>query len=392
MPERAISTNELPKAQLAFNVEFHISARKNLELAGELLSNAEFKRQEEQLSLRFEEDLKSEIRERFCTQQYQTIYTLRDGKLINRQYDQPFGQIIKKGIESRRQNGSTDQTREQAELIGFERIEQILNGIAEPSSVVSISPRGAKESIYQRNFFDVFQKQENGQIIMTRFTSTATLEGFQAAAQKLNPGEPRPIVPTDAYFLSHPLKTTASLEQILEAIELDKTAMEKDYVESIVENCMPVILAYVNNPSEAGYRAAVNFADILAGKKTLPNFQSNDSAIERLSDSLSFRSTINLDFRRQRKSHGTVYQLSTINYLASLPVRPVQTGCGISGSTGIGSVQTFSKLSAWSVADFGRGGLDEDKSDFPCPRCGHNITYGAGITECPGCGLEAACA
>lgn len=373
MPERIHAINsEIPKAQLAFNVELHISARRNFEIAEELLSPAEFKRQEEQLNLRFEEDLKSEIRERFCTQQYQTIYTLRDGKLINSQYDQPFSQIIKKGIEFRRQNGSADQTREQAELIGFERVEQILNGAAEPSTVVSISPRGTKESIYQRNFFDVFQKQENDQIIMTRFTSTATLEGFQAAAQKLNPAVPRPIVPTDAYFLSHPLKTTVSLEQILEAIELDKTAMEKDYVETIVENCMPVILAYVNNPSEAGYIAAVNLADILAGKKMLSNSQFNDSAIERFSDSLSFR--------------------STFNYLASLPVRPVQTGCGLSGSSRLENPQPFSVLSAWSVADFGRGSLDNDEGDFPCPRCGETITYGAGITECPGCGLEATCA
>lgn len=373
MPERIHAINsEIPKAQLAFNVELHISARRNFEIAEELLSPAEFKRQEEQLNLRFEEDLKSEIRERFCTQQYQTIYSLRDGKLINSQYDQPFSKIIKKGIESRRQNGSADQTREQAELIGFERVEQILNGAAEPSTVVSISPRGTKESIYQRNFFDVFQKQENDQIIMTRFTSTATLEGFQAAAQKLNPAVPRPIVPTDAYFLSHPLKTTASLEQILEAIELDKTAIEKDYVETIVENCLPVILAYVNNPSEAGYIAAVNLADILAGKKTLPNSQFNDSAIERLSDSLSFR--------------------STFNYLASLSVRPVQTGCGFSGSGRTETEFTSRAISnVWSVADFGRGGLDEDKGDFDCPRCGETITYGAGITECPGCGLAATC-
>lgn len=398
--ERAFitSASETPKAHIAYNWEFDNQDRRQLESSRHLLATEEFQRRKDQLNARITENLKSEIRERFCTVEYQTAYTLQDGRLVSVHHDEPFSEIIKRGIEYRSQNGSTDTIRERAELIGFERIEQILNHDSEPKTIISISPKGNPNSVYRHNFFDVFQKQEDGKIQMTRFTSTASYEDFQKAAQKLNPVTPQPVTPTDAYFLAHPIETNLSLEEILQTIELDKNALAKEYVESIIEACMPVILAYVANPSEKGYKAAVNLADILAGKKHLSDSVILDpSTTLRVSDLIEnpILDRVEDDNRvfKWDQIPSTSYQTPvTINYLASLPVRPVATGCGISGSNTNRTEAIRTLLNPWSVADFGLNTSEEDKSDFPCPKCGYTITYGAGIKQCPGCGLEATCA
>ncbi len=42
--------------------------------------------------------------------------------------------------------------------------------------------------------------------------------------------------------------------------------MPKEKVEAIVEKCIPMILAYVESPSQEKYRAIINFADVIGGK------------------------------------------------------------------------------------------------------------------------------
>lgn len=368
MLERAFTTPtyETSSAKLAYNIQFDQAARQQLDASAPFLDPKERQRRQNQLHSRTLENLKSEIRERFCTLEYQTSYSFQDGHLVNTHHDEPFLKIIQRGVDYRQKHGSGDTTREEAELIGFERIEQLLQEDSEAKTVVSFSPRGSKDSAYQQNFFDIFQKQKDGTILLTRFTSTASYEDFQKAARKLNPSVPQPIAITDAYFLAHPVATTASVDEIIQLIELDQSALAKEYVESIIEKCLPIILTYVKNPSEENYEAAVNLADILAGKKTVP--------ASRLMNSRPYQSTI-----------------EDISFLSSLPVRQVATGCGISGSKTSGTGQS-GMTSLWSVADFGTSdSVDKDHSDFPCPQCGYMIIYGSGAKQCPSCGLEATC-
>lgn len=400
MVERAFTTAyEIPKAKLAYNWEFDQHDRHSLEASRPFLPPEKYRRQKNQLEARITENLKSEVRERLCTIEYQTTYTLENSRFINSHHDEPFVQIIKRGITYRGQNGSTDQIREQAELIGFERIEQIMNQITEPTTVVSISPRGKSGSVYQHNFFDIFQRQEDGQIQMTRFTSTASLEDFQKASQKLNPLTPQPTIVSDAYFLAHPIETTASVEEILETIELDNNAMEKEYVESIIEKCLPVILAYVANPSENGYKATVNLADILAGKKQVSGsvilnsptpaiHGSPTPVILDLIENLQIPDHVGDDKKASgwNNQPSTRYQtLETITYLSSLPVRPVATGCGISGSA---SKDSSNSSDIWSVSDFGFGEDQFGTRKIHCEECGTTYQRDSGKLEknCRKCG------
>lgn len=371
MPERAFTTIHGDScAKLAFDWQFDQRDLRRLEVARSFLSSEEYQRQKDQFESRTTENLKSEIRERFCTVEYQTNYIFENGKLINPHHDEPFTQIIQRGITYRRQNGSIDQVREQAELIGFERIEKIFSDADAPKTVVSISPRGNSRSVYKHNFFDVFQGQTGSQIKMTRFTSTASLEDFQLAAQKLNAATPRPFAASDAYFLAHPIETTVTLDEILKTIELDNNAMEKELAESIIEICMPLILAYVHNPGEITYKAAVNLADILAGKKQL----SDPVILKLIENPLPY----------------TSYHIpATLYHLASLPVRQVATGCGISGlKNNEGSFSSRNVLNPWSVADFAVGEDEYGTLEIHCEECGTTYQRTSGKLEknCRKCG------
>lgn len=391
IPERAFTAiREIPKAKFAFNWEFDQKDHRQLEASRAILNPREYQRRQDQLEARITENLKSEIRERFCALEYQTAYSLQNGRLVNIHHDEPFSEIIKRGADYRRQNGSTDQIRELAELTGFERIEQIFAQGNEPNTVVSISPKGKKGSVYHHNFFDVFQKQEGSQVTMTRFTSTASYQDFQKGIQKLNPATPQPIIASDAYFLAHPIETTATLDEILETIELDNNAMAKEFVESIIEKCMPLILAYVHNPAEITYRAAVNFADILAGKTKFSSSVIHAPSTPVILDPIENQIPDQIGddkktLRWNQVSSASCQLPAAIDYLASLPVRQVATGCGISASA---SKDSPVSSEIWSVSDYGFGEDQYGTRKIQCEECGATYQRDSGKLEknCRKCG------
>lgn len=344
MLERAVILQPAySKKGSAYNWEFDRSAKANLEWSRPSLASQEYQRRKDQLDSLIAENLRSEIRERFFSLQYQTIYTFENGKIASPYHDGSFDEIIKNGINWRREHGSPDTIREEAELVGFRRVEQILS---QGQSALSISPRGGS---YLHNYFDFYDPITPSQIEMTRFIATPSYEGFWQAAHRIDPSIPTPLRLTDDFFLSHPAQTNLTLSEILKIIEPDANAMPKEKIEAIVANCSEFIEAYVTNPSEKNYKAVINFADVIGGKgpKNIilhPHLKANIDA--------------------------------AIAFYAALPEREVATPCpAIFGSNKEG------KHDKWSVGEFGLFRDGAGTLEINCQTCGASYIRTSAILE-----------
>lgn len=389
MAERALHQLETRHA-LAYNPAFDIKACRKLEDLRHQFTISEYSRLKQQLDTRIRHNLETTLGERFNAQISEVYYRLDNGQLVSQEHDEPFAEIVKRGVDWRKRFGNpADHERENAELQGFAKIQQILTQphIIPEFKVINISPRGLQDSDYQLNFFDIYEVVDICQIRMTRYASKMTSEEFLEAAKNINPSFKSPQVLNDSFFLENPVETFRSLEEILEIFHPDINSMAKAQFQNLIlKDCDPLITAYIVNPSEKTYNALLNLADRLIGISLSPKVGS-DPLIRGLTPI----------------SPNGVDRL--INQFGALPVRPVTTGCGLQHGFSptingqLLAIRSFSEgwsttnYYPYSVAEFALFSQSEnqDTSDFPCPRCGYTITYGAGIKKCPGCGQEATC-
>src|SRR3989344_3637097 len=205
------------KPILGYDPRFDQETYQVLSFQKDSLAPKEFTRRKKQLDTRTEHNLETALGERFNLQISQIEYRIEDNRLTSAEHDEPFLDVIKRGQRYRQEHGSDDVAREIAEVEGFERLQQI---IAMPDNTVSseanlnkseaddtvsalkaiiISPRGRPNSIYQHNFLDVYEKKGN-QVIMTRYTTTASYDQSRQAADKIDPFNNLSANPTDADF------------------------------------------------------------------------------------------------------------------------------------------------------------------------------------------------
>src|SRR4030042_2707954 len=121
-------------------------------------------------------NLQTSLGERFNAECMQVEYQIENGQLIHPAYQIPFIKVIKKGQSFREANGSTKIPRELAELTGFEKVQSIVTSpdFDSQAKVIVISPRGGQNTIYGYNFYDVYSKEGNGHIMMSRFYSKSS--------------------------------------------------------------------------------------------------------------------------------------------------------------------------------------------------------------------------
>ena len=309
-------------------------------------------------------NLETDLGERFNAQISRVEYYFEGNLLKNPLHNEPFVQIIKSGIENRKKyEGAHDRKRELAELEGFWKVQTDLLDENREVKVIAICPRGPEGSCYRRNFFDLYERKNSGEILMTRYSSQITTDQFTETVRKIEPDYGKNSDCDDIYFLQNPIKTTITTDEILQIFQPDREALSPEQLENIVAVCKPLIDAYIGEPSEKIRRALLNFADDIALR---PNTQ------------------VVLENQVKNKEFLPI----VIDSLAARPVRFVVTGCGAQGS-----FQANASFLPYSVSEFGQPftAKSEDTSDFPCPRCGHIITYGSGTKKCPGCGLAATC-
>ncbi len=359
--------------------------------------------QQAQTIMRKQRDLEKLLGERFAVKRSQINYFVESGRLMSPDYPEPVIERWQKGQKYLKEQGSTESEREEAEVAGATKLQEILakRKLKPGEKVVIISAQGPEGSLYTENFFDVYE-QKGSQIEMSRYHSTHSYQGFLDAAATADPQfeTPKSQQLDAAIFLEQPIITTLTIDQILETFKIDVNTQSEKLNEEIVKACMPYILYYIkqliDNPLaldeiKKRFNTILNIAD------------ETEKALKIRSQAEILSKNTENYYRTKPQPTPYINLQQNVERLGTQPVKIVNRGCpgsqkGFSVSQPASLLRTASAISAESVLDFGQlkdvkdDVEDEDTSDFPCPRCGHIITYGAGIKECPGCGLEATCA
>lgn len=324
------------------------------------------KKDKEKLDAYTRKQLETHLGERFNVLLSETRYGIKDGQIYGGNTNEPFMDVLIRGANYRRLHGNpVDYKREEAEVLGFGKIEEKL---ADENSrvgtmMLSISPKGGKDSIYQHNFYDIFtlKEDERGKYIEARRYSSGL--STQETVQKLKEGYllRAESTPTAEQFLGNPIEIERNNTLFKDADDIHNFLhKEHEYTtrEEMDEGLRAVgflITSYVNslseNLSEAEIKmhlsALVNGLDIAMGKTITP-FAANE------------------DIKKILNSRDYIF------VLGRQPVRPVMTGCGFSGDLPALS-KTFipgQEESPFSVSEFGKLTDKYGERTFNCPECG----------------------
>ncbi len=318
------------------------------------------------------------------------------GKIYSTFSDEPLETVFARGRDYRYENSSDhDRMREQAELDGFSKIQEVLGIETTPvgTRMISLSPPGGEDSEYKHNFYDIFtlrEKNDERVIEVSRYSSALERHEYIDFAASVSPGyfaeHEYTDLPFDAYFLSKPIMIDpdqtglTSADDIHNVLHKEHTTLSREDYEYILKGCEPLFLAYINVLATRPWA--------ITERNTLLNTIMNKA------DHLE----------RETRDTGkwvTLYQRGVadeesideqISYWGRLPVREVTTGCGFSGGFSIGAQEAFSgggKLDLgmsvpFSVMEFGVATDRYGKLTFSCPHCKfeNKRPYNQLITNC----------
>lgn len=367
------------------------------------VERARFERDKEVLPELFKEatfvQLAAVLKERYNSEKNKFRYNIKDGKLYSEFLaTEPFDNILLRGLEYRRKEGSLELTREEKEVEGFfDVIQGVFGNLDTPvgTKMVLFSPPGLlKDSQYKKRLVDIFElkQDENGQRFVepTRFTSGLNYDGYKKTALKLDPHYfdeyKASDMPLDAWFLAHPIvignSSFGSPEEIYDRfIEKDYTAMKEEEFKKVLISCMPAIQYYISELTKdvVDWRElATSFNAILnIGDKTIEGMERR----KHLEDLENVNTKANL-----------VYSRKEMLFWGQKETRTVAGGCpGVSSGFKIGyGFQDASEALSNSVGKFG---LETEgvMSCVTCPFC--QETVDAILTEdkiiCPKCNKSA---
>lgn len=303
-------------------------------------------------------------------------YRTEDGVLYGEHSDEPFLDVLERGRAYREIYGNpADHSREEAEVRGFKKIQDVLgNPDTPPGTIaVSVSPPGGEGSIYKHNFYDGFQKKEDGSIEVVRFSNALSAEETVEKLIDLDSSIRIPDEVSDVELLSNPFILSAdsargmTLDKLHSHLHIEHDVMsEKDFA-VVQDMCTFLIVSYINslledpdnqNKHARLYNAILNKADEVA---------------DSLKESSSVKNVISSTFMTEQE----------IYYLGSQPVREVDTGCGYSGGAEV-TDGAETAIGVFSVMSF--GGVEDRYGSlkFKCPHCSYENTrpYGKLIERC----------
>lgn len=331
-------------------------------------------------------NLETAIGERFNAGLSQRRDEIIDGEICDTNMKKPMLAMIKNGVEYRKNNGSSpsDQLREQAEVIGFEKIQDVLTSPFTPvgTMMVSISPPGGKESIYKHNFYDVFtvKEDENGRYVEPRrYSSGLKVEEYTEKAAMLQESYFEDAqankLPVDAYFLSHPIRidsneTFVDADAVHADFHQDHEYMEHEQYQEILRLCQPFIHAYLQQLAKDPY-------DLRARNL---RFNALLNKADEVADQLKAGVIVTDVF--------VTATYDEIERLGEQEVREVGTGCGSSKGASVDEYSPF------SVSEFGFVGTDKygDRA-FSCPKCNKRNVRPENelVANCQHCGGDVRC-
>ncbi|MDP2586018.1 MAG: hypothetical protein Q8P29_04015 [Candidatus Levybacteria bacterium] len=302
-------------------------------------------------------------------------YEIRNGLIYGQDMDEPFIEVMKRGVDYRQKaegGNRVDKRREEAEVEGFLKTQEILSNPQTPvgTTMLSISAKGGKDSLYQHNFYDIFTlKAVEGRrfIEARRYSSALSIEEYRDKLSSLSSVE---SISDDVDFLKSPIEIDnvffENAGQIHSYLHKDHKFMELEEFERIIKTCSKLKDEYVRIKDPRILNAIMNKADEGAGIIEIKP----DKFYDYLAGSSQLLTT-----NRE------------VDFYGRQPVRSTATGCGSSGS-----VSEFDKksglLSPFSVLSFGLSDEDIDyefDQDGPCKKC-NTIAV-----KCGPCGICKAC-
>ncbi|EKD86780.1 MAG: hypothetical protein ACD_37C00146G0001 [uncultured bacterium] len=301
----------------------------------------------------------TDIGERLYVHLSTTTFDLKEGKLFGRGMDEPFIDVVKRGRDERRRIGyltgvTADFQREDAEAVGFEKIEDILK---RGKMALSISPPGIS---YLHSFYDIFWHNEEGKIESRRYTSGLEVSEYAPKTKLIDPNSNFGFNSRDYEFLANPLVVSdffKTPDQVHAFLHIDHSAMTKEEFMTIT--------------SDEGLSLAID--------KYIEELKTNPFATEALIrryNAILNRADYLRKLRNGESVEHNVSNLENIDSWGDKEPEQAAGGCGISGS-------------AWSVADYGMRDT-KGKLVFDCPSCGMiNIRpYGTLLQVCKVCGSD----
>lgn len=358
---------------LGYDQQFTVNEYQNLNLEKSSIPKEEFSRRKNQTDKRTKHNLETMLGERFNLLVSKIEFTIENNLLINVEHDEPFLEVIKRGQKYREVNGSQEVKREKAEVEGFKKVQQLLTDPQyEDAKIIVISPKGKNNSMYQHNFFDVYEKQGD-KIIMHRYASTSSWTEFHKGADIIDPFNSLSASPIDANFIANPQVTYMDENEILGNLNLDLEAMAEDEYQRLIDSITELKLNYVNALASGDFElakkifiATLNYSDEIVLKAK--NYDSRSTLL-------------------------TQNPIAIISAYGMIQPRTVLAGCGLQEIFANQSAGSFlSNLYPESVANFATCRQCNTKNNhFHCPQnkggCGGQIPSGLGYTTCPHCGL-----
>jgi len=289
-------------------------------------------------------------------------YEIKNNLLYGEDVNEPFMCVIKRGVDYKEKaegKDRADKKREEAELEGFGKIQEIMCNpdTQEGTMVLSVSPKGGVSSSYERNFYDIFTLKEayGKRFIEARRYSSAL--GIDEYKDKLKPLASMKYIIDDADFLKNPIKIDnvffESADQVHSYLHRNHKTMNIEEFERIMLSCQGLKREYFENPDPKILDAIKNKADEMAGLNHYDNTYYYSDLLKSTTSLNTMTVSQEIDFYGERK------------------VREVATGCGSSGSS---SKRTFDNglrfSSPFSVSEFGLSEDQYGERTFECPECG----------------------
>ena len=216
------------------------------------------------------------IGERLNVQLSQNKYEIKNNFIYGEDMDGPFIEVMKRGVGYRQKDGGDqriDKLREEAEVIGFLKIQEVLcnPGTSIGTMMLSVSPKGKKDSLYQHNFYDIFTlKEENSK----RFIEARRYSSILSNAEYKNKLSSLHYVPDavdDAYFLNHPIKVDnvffENADQIHSYLHRDHKVTELEQFQRIIRSYLydRAKQKYIRTKDPRFLDAIMNIADVESG-------------------------------------------------------------------------------------------------------------------------------
>ena len=284
-------------------------------------------------------------------------YRVKGDKLLGEHSDEPFEDILERGRAYREEHGDpVDHPREAAEVVGFQKMQEIMTDGETPSGTVmlTISPPGKDGSIYKHNFYDGYRKNEDGSIQAIRFSSALTPQETLTRLMEIDSSITMPDDLSDVSLLAHPLllKKQLTLDEIHQRLHRDHEVLSEDEWEMVKEVGEVLGTSYIATLVEDPYN--------LQKPKEIYN------AILNRADDV-------VDAYKARK-YGQPLKVTPLKplsddefyALAYRPVRAVDTGCGFSGGMELAAP---SALGAYSVGEFSVPDFSLGERTLKCKEC-----------------------